>query len=43
MLFVNPGAAGRQGFHQERTCLRLRVEDGAAKEMEVVKLGARTG
>ena len=43
MLFVTPGAAGRQGFHQERTCLRLRVEDGAAKEMEVVKLGARTG
>lgn len=38
MLFVNPGAAGRQGLHQVKTCLRLVVADGAARHMEVVHL-----
>ena len=39
MLYINPGAAGRQGFHQVRTCVRVRIEDGAAREAEVVHLG----
>lgn len=38
MLFINPGAAGKQGLHQKKTCLRLTVEDGVAKEVEVVHL-----
>ncbi len=38
MLFINPGAAGKQGLHQEKTCLRLRIEDGAAKDAEVIHL-----
>jgi hypothetical protein len=38
MLFVNPGAAGQHGFHQEKTCLRLHIEGGTAREMEVVHL-----
>lgn len=38
MLYLNPGAAGRQGFHLEKTCVRLRTEDGALKEAEVVHL-----
>lgn len=38
MLFINPGAAGREGFHREKTCCRLRVEDGEAVEAEVVRL-----
>lgn len=38
MLFVNPGAAGRHGFHQEKTCLRMLVEGGKAREVEVVHL-----
>jgi putative phosphoesterase len=38
MLFINPGAAGRQGLHQEKTCLRLRIEEGTAKEVDVVHL-----
>ena len=41
MLYVNPGAAGRQGFHQVRTCLRLTVEGGKAKDAEVVHLEGR--
>lgn len=35
MLTINPGAAGIQGFHQVRTALRFKIEDGAIKEMEV--------
>lgn len=38
MLYINPGAAGRQGLHQVKTCVRLEIEDGAAKQAEVVHL-----
>lgn len=38
MLFINPGAAGKQGLHQKKTCLRLHLESGAAKEADVVHL-----
>ncbi len=40
MLFLNPGAAGRQGLHQVKTCVRLVLEDGALKQAEVVHLDA---
>jgi len=40
MLFVNPGAAGRQGFHQKKTCLRLTVHDGTATNVDVIHLDA---
>jgi len=38
MLYLNPGAAGQQGFHQVKTCVRLQIEGGAAKQAEVVHL-----
>lgn len=38
MLFINPGAAGRQGLHQVKTCVRLYLEAGAAKQAEVIHL-----
>lgn len=38
MLYINPGAAGRQGLHQVKTCVRLEVHDGAARQAEVVHL-----
>ena len=38
MLYLNPGAAGQQGFHTVKTCVRLIVEDGKAKQAEVVHL-----
>ena len=38
MLFLNPGAAGRQGFHQVKTCVRLTLRDGKAVQAEVVHL-----
>ncbi len=40
MLYLNPGAAGRQGLHQVKTCVRLVLEDGALKQAEVVHLDA---
>lgn len=41
MLFINPGAAGRHGFHTERTLVRFSVEAGRAFDLEVVRLGPR--
>lgn len=38
MLFINPGAAGREGFHQVKTCVRLQLEDGKLQQAEVVHL-----
>lgn len=38
LLYLNPGAAGRQGFHTVRTCLRLDVQAGRAHHAEVVHL-----
>lgn len=38
MLFLNPGAAGRQGLHQVKTCVRLTAEGGALREADVVHL-----
>ncbi|HEX8386641.1 MAG TPA: metallophosphoesterase family protein [Rubricoccaceae bacterium] len=43
MLYVNPGAAGMQGFHQVKTCVRLVVEGGKATAAEVVHLGEGAG
>jgi uncharacterized protein len=42
ILYMNPGAAGRHGFHHVRTVLRFAVEDGKLKDLEVVELGARS-
>ncbi len=38
MLYLNPGAAGRQGLHQVKTCVRLHLADGVLEEAEVVHL-----
>jgi len=40
MLFLNPGACGQQGFHRVKTCVVLHVEDGAARQADVVHLDA---
>ena len=38
MLYVNPGAAGLQGWHVVRTALRFRIEADGVKDMEVFEL-----
>jgi len=40
LLYVNPGAAGKQGFHREKTCLRLTIRDETPTEMDVIHLDA---
>ena len=41
MLYMNPGAAGRQGFHKMRTLLRFEIIEGTLKNLEVIELGKR--
>lgn len=38
MLVINPGAAGIQGFHNIRTALRFRIDEGKIHDMEVWEL-----
>lgn len=42
VLFLNPGAAGRHGFHKIRTLLRFEIENGMPKNLEVIELGSRS-
>jgi uncharacterized protein len=41
MLYLNPGAAGNQGFHHLRTLLRFQIASGEVKNMEAIDLGRR--
>jgi uncharacterized protein len=41
VLYVNPGAAGKHGFHKVKTLLRFSLDQGKIKDMEVVELGPR--
>ncbi|MBX7051804.1 MAG: metallophosphatase family protein [Flavobacteriales bacterium] len=43
MLYMNPGAAGKHGFHHMRTMLRFQVDRGKISGLEVIELGKRTG
>lgn len=40
-LWINPGAAGRQGFHRERTAVRLHLEPDGSWGMDRIELGPR--
>ncbi len=42
LLYVNPGAAGRNGFHLQRTALKLGFRNGKPVEMQVLELGPRS-
>jgi len=42
MLYMNPGAAGRQGFQVYRTVVRFELDAGAIRNVEVVNLGKIT-
>ncbi|MCR5889287.1 metallophosphatase family protein [Hymenobacter sp. J193] len=43
LLHLNPGAAGRHGFHKVRTLLKFQVAAGKVQQLQVVELGSRTG
>jgi uncharacterized protein len=42
MLFMNPGAAGRHGFHHMRTMLRFDLNNSKIENVIVIELGKRT-
>jgi len=42
LLHLNPGAAGKHGFHQVRTMLRFVIDDDIIKDMEIIELEKRT-
>jgi putative phosphoesterase len=41
VLYLNPGAAGRQGLHKVRTAIRFELQNGKPRNMEVIELGKR--
>ena len=41
LLHMNPGAIGKQGFHQVRTMLRFSIDKKEIKNLEVIELGKR--
>ena len=41
MLYINPGAAGNQGFHRTKTLVRFEILENGIKNMEVIELGLR--
>ena len=40
-LHMNPGAAGKQGWHKVRTMLRFAIDGATIKDCEVIELGPR--
>jgi len=43
ILYINPGSAGRQGFHRVRTLVRFDLADHKISQMQVIELGKRSG
>lgn len=41
VLHLNPGAAGKHGFHKVRTMLRFTLEKGEIKNLEIIELAKR--
>jgi hypothetical protein len=42
LLHLNPGAAGKHGFHNVRTMLRFELEKGEIKNLEIIELSKRS-
>lgn len=40
-LHLNPGAAGKQGWHRVRTLIRFDIDDDKIENLEVIELGNR--
>lgn len=38
LLYMNPGAAGRSGFHKVRTALRFTIDEHNIKDLEILEL-----
>ena len=42
LMFLNPGAAGRHGFHLKRTMLRFEIKLNKIENLEIIELGSRS-
>ena len=42
LLCINPGAAGRHGFHKKRTIVRFEIIEDNIQKMEIIELGDRS-
>lgn len=40
-LHLNPGAAGKQGWHKTRSLLRFRISEEKIHALEIIELGSR--
>ena len=38
---INPGAAGKHGFHKKRTMIRFKISSQGIKDMQIIDLGDR--
>ena len=38
LLYINPGAAGKFGFHKKRTMIKLEINNEDLKKLEVIEL-----
>lgn len=41
LAYINPGAAGRHGFHHVRTIMRMTLENRKITHLEAIELGKR--
>lgn len=41
MLHINPGAAGKSGFHKVRTMIRFSIDGSEIKNMDIIELEKR--
>lgn len=41
IIHLNPGACGRQGFHEEKTIMRFSIENGEMSRFQICRLGRR--
>ena len=42
LLHLNPGAAGKHGFHKIRTMLRFELQNAEIKNLEIIELAKRS-
>lgn len=41
LLHLNPGAAGKTGWHKVRTMMRFEINGGAIENLEIIEIGKR--
>jgi len=42
LLYVNPGAAGKHGFHKKQTLIKFELANGKAQNLVVIELADKT-